>query len=114
MRFLLPTPLAMMGNEIKHIIWQLVAVIPSGYVATYGQLAKMAGYPGHARYIGTILKTLPVDSDLPWHRVINSKGELSFPVGTESYLRQYSRLQAEGIQFNGQKIRLQHYGWQPA
>lgn len=66
-------------HELDHIIWQLVASIPKGNVATYGQLAIMAGYPNHARYVGTILKNLPNDSTLPWHRVVNAKGELSFP-----------------------------------
>ena len=60
-------------------VWQIVHDIPSGHVATYGQIAILAGLPGHARYVGTVLKNLPSQSRLPWHRVVNAKGCISFP-----------------------------------
>jgi methylated-DNA-protein-cysteine methyltransferase-like protein len=96
---------------LNEIIWQVVALIPDGKVATYGQIAKLCGYPSHARYVGTTLKQLPDDSELPWHRVINAKGEITFPVGSSAFQRQKSLLQAEGIQFNGNKINLSKYRW---
>jgi methylated-DNA-protein-cysteine methyltransferase-like protein len=95
---------------INEIIWQIVASIPKGSVATYGQIAKLAGYPGHARYVGATLKKLPEDSVLPWHRVINAKGELSFPVDGQQYQKQRALLEAEGIEFKSFKLSLSRYG----
>jgi methylated-DNA-protein-cysteine methyltransferase-like protein len=97
--------------KLNEMIWQVVAAIPYGKVATYGQIAKICGFPGHARYVGTTLKRLPEDTLLPWYRVINAKGEISFPVGSEAYNRQKSRLEQEGIKFKGTKIDLSVYGW---
>jgi len=96
--------------KIDEIIWQVVASIPKGKVTTYGQIAKLAGYPSHARYVGSTLKLLPSDTTLPWHRVVNAKGELAFPYDSEQYKRQKSLLEAEGIKFNGTKISLERYG----
>ena len=53
-------------------IWRVVASIPKGYVASYGQIAKVAGLPGYARFVGTTLGKLPRDTWLPWHRVVNA------------------------------------------
>ncbi|MFT7414267.1 MAG: methylated-DNA-protein-cysteine methyltransferase-like protein [Methylophagaceae bacterium] len=95
---------------INEIIWQLVASIPKGSVATYGQIAKLAGYPGHARYVGATLKKLPAGSGLPWHRVVNAKGELSFPQGSTQYQKQKALLEAEGVTFKSFKLSLNRYG----
>lgn len=95
---------------INEIIWQIVASIPKGSVATYGQIAKLAGYPSHARYVGSTLKKLPEDSVLPWHRVVNAKGELSFPVDGQQYQKQKALLEAEGIVFKSFKLSLSRYG----
>tara|TARA_R110001606_G_scaffold399310_1_gene584726 strand:+ start:51828 stop:52145 length:318 start_codon:yes stop_codon:yes gene_type:complete len=96
--------------DLNEIIWQVVASIPKGRVATYGQVAKLAGYPSHARYVGATLKKLPTDSTLPWHRVVNAKGELSFPQDSGQYLKQKSLLEAEGITFKSFKLSLNTYG----
>lgn len=101
----------MAQDDLKEIIWQVVASIPYGRVASYGQVAQLAGLPGYARYVGTALKNLPSGTELPWHRVINAKGQISFPVDSEAYQRQKSRIEAEGITFEGDKIRLSVYGW---
>lgn len=98
-------------NELKMMIWQTVATIPKGTVASYGDIAKRCGYPGHARFVGTTLKNLPKDSSLPWHRVVKASGELAFPLGTDTFIRQKNRLEAEGIKFKQQKICLQTYRW---
>ncbi|UPH47094.1 MGMT family protein [Methylophaga pinxianii] len=87
-------------------------MIPKGKVATYGQIARVCGYPRHARYVGTILKQLPEESELPWHRVINAKGEIAFPLGSVGYQRQKKLLQKEGIGFDGQRIKLARYRWE--
>jgi methylated-DNA-protein-cysteine methyltransferase-like protein len=96
---------------MDEIVWQLVAAIPKGRVTTYGQLAQLAGFPNHARYVGTILKKLPMATTLPWHRVVNAKGQLSFAVDSKQYGIQKSRLEAEGIVFQGATVSLRIYGY---
>lgn len=98
-------------HDLRLMIWQTVAAIPTGKVATYGDIASRCGYPRHARFVGTTLKNLPNDSTLPWHRVIKANGELAFPTGTTAFLRQKTRLEAEGIIFENHKIRLKIYRW---
>lgn len=95
----------------KERIWQTVHQIPRGKVASYGQIAKMANLPGYARYVGYVLKTLPGDSKLPWYRVVNSQGSISFKKGTQQYLLQKSILEGEGIVFINGKFSMREYGW---
>ena len=92
-------------------IWFLLSQIPHGSVVTYGQLAEMAGARGYARVVGNVLKQLPAGSDLPWHRVINCKGHISFPEGSSRYNEQISRLKNEGITILSGKISLKIYRW---
>ena len=93
------------------IIWETVRLIPKGYVASYGQVAVEAGMPGQARLVGYALHALPPSSGVPWHRVINAQGRISFPPGSSSYIRQKKLLQKEGIVVNGGGIDLKRYGW---
>ncbi len=72
-----------------------VASIPVGQVATYGQIAAMAGHARAARRVGAILRALPEGSRLPWHRVVNRLGALSLQ--GDAFLRQRRALQAEGV-----------------
>ena len=97
--------------SLNEIIWQTVALIPKGKVATYGQIAKLSGYPSHARYVGSTLKKLPENSALPWFRVINAQGKISFPMGGDAYKRQHDLLKNDGVQFNNDRISLKNYGW---
>lgn len=99
----------MTTTTLNSLIWQIVAAIPEGKVMTYGKVAQQAGYPSHSRYVGSTLKNLPKDTRLPWHRVINSQGKISFPENSDGYLRQKERLEKEGIIFTGGKIRLKDY-----
>lgn len=92
-------------------IWFLISRIPANKVATYGQLARMMGAPNYARVVGNILKQLPAGSDLPWHRVVNSKGLISFPSHSSRYQEQKTRLEREGIVFDDEKINLTCYRW---
>ena len=57
-------------------IYQVISQIPRGRVASYGDIAKMAGLPGYARYEGYLLKSVPTDTSLPWHRVVRSDGTI--------------------------------------
>lgn len=100
-----------MESNAKERIWQIVHQIPKGNVASYGQIANLAGLPGYARYVGHVLKNLPAGSKLPWHRVVNSKGAISFAVGTSEYLRQKARLEQEGIVFIDGRFSMARYRW---
>lgn len=97
-------------------IYAIVRQIPVGRVATYGQIADLAGLYGQARLVGYALYRVDMaTSDIPWHRVINAKGEVSlspFRHGTDHL--QQSLLEAEGIRFNANgKVNLRDYLWQP-
>lgn len=99
-------------DQFKIQIFAVIHQIPHGKVATYGQIAKMAGYPGYARHVGKALGNLPSGSTLPWFRVINSKGEISLK--GDDFLRQKSLLTEEGVVFSVKgKISLRQFGWQP-
>ena len=90
-------------------IWQVIHQIPHGKVATYGQVALLAGMPSHARLVGRILSQLPSETKLPWHRVLNSQGRITNP-GRE---RQQSRLEAEGVTLINGRVSLKVYGGEP-
>ena len=93
-------------------VWTVLSLIPEGKVVTYGQLAELSGAPRAARIVGNILRQLPAGSSLPWHRVINSKGHISFPEGSSQYHKQRTRLEEEGITLLSGKINLSLYRWQ--
>ena len=84
-------------------IWQVVVSIPKGYVASYGQIAKIAGLPGYARFVGTTLGKLPRDTRLPWHRVVNASLAIA-PRGGGRMLEQERRLRDEGVSFEGNRV----------
>lgn len=97
-------------------IYQVVRQIPLGKVATYGQVAELANLPGQARLVGYALYRVDAESNIPWHRVINAKGEISeSPFRHGSDYLQRSLLEQEGIQFNSNgRINLREYRWCPA
>lgn len=92
-------------------IWQIVHQIPPGKVASYGQVAKLADLPGYARYVGYAMKKLPAGTKLPWHRVVNSQGRLSFPKDSREYQTQKKRLESEGVVFINGRFPMKKYGW---
>ncbi|NJO41994.1 MAG: methylated-DNA--[protein]-cysteine S-methyltransferase [Cyanobacteria bacterium CRU_2_1] len=102
--------------SIYDAIYAVVSQIPRGKVATYGQVAALANLPGQARLVGYALYRVDHSSDIPWHRVINAKGEISqspFRYGSDDVQR--SLLEQEGIQFSPVgKISLKEYCWQPS
>jgi len=95
------------ADTSKHLVWQIVNAVPKGQVATYGQIAKLAGMPQQSRLVGRILSRLPKNSKLPWHRVVNSQGRVSNP----NPERQLERLAAEGVIAVNGKIALKSYQW---
>ena len=94
-------------------IYSVLACIPSGRVATYGQIARLAGLGRGARQVGQTLKTLPAGSTLPWHRVINAAGRISLPASSDSFAKQQKRLRDEGVIVRGDKISLAQFQWRP-
>ena len=104
-----------MGNSTSYErIYAQVARVPAGRVATYGQIAELAALPGRARQVGYALHALPSGSDLPWHRVINAKGEVSLRTesGWEGFQRQL--LEEEGVAFDSAgRVDLNEYRWEP-
>jgi methylated-DNA-protein-cysteine methyltransferase-like protein len=78
-------------------IYGAVRRIPRGRVATYGDVAEMADLEGHARQVGYALHALPPNSGVPWHRVINAKGEISPRSAGDSHELQLELLRAEGV-----------------
>lgn len=99
------------SQELALLILQVVALIPYGKVATYGQIAKMAGLPKHARLVGRVLQQVE-DQHLPWHRVINSQGKISLSkLDDQGDNLQIVKLQAENIVVIARKINLKLYQW---
>ncbi|MDH3644696.1 MAG: MGMT family protein [Gammaproteobacteria bacterium] len=94
-------------------MWQVVAMIPPGMVASYGQVAALAGMPSHARFVGRTLRELPRGTRLPWHRVVNASLRISLRTGSgDSGNLQRKRLLAEGVEFIGERIARAHR-WSP-
>ncbi|MBJ6138466.1 MGMT family protein [Marinobacter litoralis] len=94
-------------------IWQVVAAIPPGSVASYGQVAAMAGLVRQARFVGRALGKLPAGHSIPWHRVLRSNGQIAFPEGTETRQLQTEKLRLEGVEVNKGKVSMKRFQWQP-
>lgn len=92
--------------ELRERIWQTVAMIPKGKIATYGQIARLCGFPAHSRYVGKTLSNLPKDTRLPWYRVVNAARKISQRGGGE--LRQRKLMEADGITFVGERVARAH------
>lgn len=86
--------------------------VPHGQIATYGQIARLAGNPRAARQIARILHSMSSPYNLPWHRVVNAKGEIVIG-GQGKAFEQRSLLKEEGVVVVNNKVDLQLYGWKP-
>ena len=101
-------------DDNRHAILTVIGLIPRGKVATYGQIARLAGLPNHWRQVGSVLRDLPSGKDLPWFRVVNSRGEISGRGRPETERFQREQLEDEGVQFNKHgRIDLSKFAWQP-
>ena len=92
--------------------YRVIRKIPRGRVATYGQVAKVAGLPGHARQVGYALYALKSSTSVPWQRVINAAGRISLRPLTGG-ISQRMLLEKEGVVFVGERVSLATYGWRP-
>lgn len=100
------------SNGTHGRIHRVVSRIPKGRVATYGQIARLAGLRGQARLVGYAMHALPAGTRVPWQRVVNARGEISLP-GT-SAVRQRKLLETEGVRFDARgRIDLDRFLWQP-
>lgn len=104
----------MSKNNVYQRFYTVIQKIPIGKVATYGQVAEMAGCPGYARQVGYALHATPSSMELPWHRVVNAKGMISIKGESPYDNVQRLLLEAEGIEFDDKgRIPLKKYRWIP-
>jgi methylated-DNA-protein-cysteine methyltransferase-like protein len=89
-------------KKFDEAIWRTVANIKCGRVMSYGQVARAAGYPRHARMVSKAMSRS--EEPLPWYRVIKSDYTLAFNVGGEAYNKQRALLEKEGVRFSGKKV----------
>ena len=101
------------GNWYKSV-WKVVSEIPSGHVLTYGEVARLAGMPRQARRVSQALRRAPAGVEVPWHRVINAQGKISFPEDSGGWQRQKDLLEGEGVIFLKGKINLERFGYRGA
>jgi methylated-DNA-protein-cysteine methyltransferase-like protein len=95
-------------------VYAVVGRIPHGCVATYGQVAELAGLPGAARQVGYALHALPRGSRVPWQRVVNARGGVSPRAAWGAEQAQRARLEAEGVSFDANgRVDLARYRWRP-
>jgi len=95
-------------------VCHVIQGIPRGHVLTYGEVARLAGPGGSARRVSMAMRYAPAGVKLPWHRVINAQGKISFPEDSAEFLEQRKKLEAEGVKFKIGTIDLQRYGYQGA
>jgi len=101
------------GNSRRRDFYEVIAQVPQGRVATYGQIAALAGHRGLARQVGYALAATPDEWDLPWHRIVNAQGRVSPRAHTRLHEFQEELLKQEGIVFVAGRIDLSRYGWSP-
>ena len=106
-----------MSDNRNARVWAAVAEVPEGMVATYKQIAALVGIPGPSgpRQVGYALAQMNDGIDVPWHRIINSRGELSPRANPDAVLIQRDLLEAEGVEFDlDGRIDLAKYAWHEA
>ena len=97
-------------SELYEKIYSTIRKIPRGKVATYGQIAKLAGLGPNARLVGYALHALTPEKRVPWHRVVGAGGKIS--LGGEGSFIQRKLLESEGVEFTEKgRIPLSQFGW---
>ena len=101
------------GEEAAARICAVIRRIPKGWVATYGQVAAMAGLPRRARLVGHVLQHLDPTTDIPWHRVVNATGRVSYALSRNGNDALQKRLlEKEGVEFDDRnRFNLERFRW---
>ena len=99
-------------EQFREQVYFWVSQIPKGKVTSYGYIAKLAGFPRHARHVSKALGTAPNRHQLPWQRVIGANGKIAFNPDSDHYAIQQDLLQKEGVKIVNGKIDLNQYGWE--
>ena len=103
-----------MDRETRmHRIRETIRDIPRGKVASYGQIAEIAGVPRGARQVGYTLRHLPSGHDVPWYRVVQSSGRIAFERGSPQFEEQRNRLIMEGVIVDTGRVDMARFRWQP-
>ena len=101
------------GDDAVAAICAVIRRIPKGWVATYGQVAVLAGLPRRARLVGHVLQHLDPAIDIPWHRVVNAKGGVSYSLSRNGGDAVQQRLlEREGVEFDdSNRFNLERFRW---
>ena len=94
-------------------IYETIRDIPRGSVASYGQVAEIAGIPRGARQVGWALRHAPAGTGLPWHRVPTASGKIAFETGSRPFRKQKERLAQEGVAVIAGRVDMRRYRWEP-
>lgn len=107
--------MTMKASTAKRIerILATIRDIPEGAVASYGQVAEIAGVPRGARQVAYALRHVPEGASVPWHRVLLSSGKLAFEIGSTSFKKQRRRLASEDVPLLNGRVDMRKYRWQP-
>ena len=101
-------------SQVKYsAIFKVVNLVPKGRVASYGQIADLAGLPGRARLVGKALGYVPEDMQVNWHRVLRSNGQIAFSVGTPQSVVQTQKLQEENVAVFNNRVNMKEFQWSP-
>ncbi|MEK2689199.1 MGMT family protein [Bdellovibrio sp. GT3] len=99
-------------SDFSKKVIETILKIPEGKVATYKQIAELAGKPQGSRGVSWILHSSSTKYKLPWHRVLNSQGKISFDIKSRNYQEQKKKLAKEGVAFDTMgKLDLKKYQW---
>lgn len=101
------------NKERANKIIACIDSIPKGKVASYGQIADLAGITRGHRVVAKFLREQELIPDLPWHRVIRADGKSGFPSDSQMFVKQMTRLKSEGVLSRNNKIDMKTYAWQP-
>ncbi len=99
-------------TEFYRKIVAVVCSIPPGRVASYGQVAALAGFPGYARHVSRVLRAAPDGDEVPWHRVLSAEGRIRIPHAAGAQVQRQLLLQ-EGVVVDGRRVDLKRFGWDP-
>ena len=97
-----------MDPAFRDAVYQIVAAIPPGAVSSYGAVARQAGFPRHARFVGRLMSQLPKDTRLPWHRVLRGDGRIAL-AGTPASEIQIQRLSDEQVTVLGDRVPKRYF-----